>query len=148
MYCVKLAKQMKRNSVTQLRRDFNKCRYFVVNICNPRAWSVTGSQFDIYSRIKYLDIPSKTPDLDRFGVKTTNIVETSQLLLLILHRHPRHYWGEREKFSLCLNTETLTSDYPVILAKTEGNGDVIWVSDPEAGLVRGWPDSWQLCSDQ
>ena len=65
-------RQMKRNSVTQLRTNFNKCRYFVVNICNRRAWSVTGSQFDIYSRIKYLHIPSKTSDLERFGVESQN----------------------------------------------------------------------------
>ena len=44
------------------------------------------------------------------NIKYLNTVN-SQLLLLILHRLPRQYWAKRVKSSLCLNTESLTTDY-------------------------------------
>ena len=86
-----------------------------------------------------LGIPSKTSDLDRFcvwvecwlqaeNIKYLNTVNCSQLLLLILHRLPRQYWAERVKSSLCLNTESLTTDYLNLLrhiGSRSGSDDVI-----------------------
>ena len=61
------------------------------------------------------------------NIKYLNTVN-SQLLLLILHRLPRQYWAGRVKSSLCLNTESLTTDYLYLLrhiASTNGSDDVI-----------------------
>ena len=104
--------------------------------CNRILYLYLQISENIWLSARNSFIPSKTSDLDRFCVdsklQTGNIkylnTVNSQLLLLILHRPPRQYWAGRVKSSLCLNTESLTTDYLYLLrhiGSTNGSDDVI-----------------------